>query len=94
MVHDGRANRARNTTGGLQVGQQPGAGIDFDHRAALFVQRTRDIFHHQVNPGDIQADNARRQCRHRGDARMNVVSYVKRHIAVTLDQYLLPTGWN
>ncbi|MDB5920217.1 MAG: cphA, partial [Massilia sp.] len=45
----------------LQMRQQAGAGVDFDDGATLLFQRTRDVFAHQVDAGDVEADHARGQ---------------------------------
>ncbi len=36
---------------------QSGAGVDFDHDAALALQRPADVQGHDVDTGNVEADN-------------------------------------
>ena len=88
MINDGFANRSRLTARRLQVGQQAGAGIDFNHRAALPRQRERDVLQHHINAGNVQANHARGQCCRLRHAGVHEVRHIQGHVAVALDQHM------
>ena len=92
VVDDGPAHGAGRAVGRLQVHQQAGAGVDFDDGAALLVQRPRDVLGHQVHAGDVQADDAGGQRHGRGDAGVDLVGHVERHVAAALHQHALAVG--
>ena len=94
MLNDGLANRLARTVGGPDMGQQAGAGVNFNHRAALATQRLGDVFQHHVHARNVQAHYAGGQCSGSGHAGVHGFGHVKSHIAVALDQYLLPCGGN
>jgi hypothetical protein len=89
VLDDGLADFARLAGGRLDVGQQARAGIDFDDGAALLFERARDVFAHQVDAGDVQADHARGQRRHVRHVRVDLVGDVVGDVAVRLDQHFL-----
>ena len=92
VVDDGPAHGAGRAVGRLQVHQQAGAGVDFDDGAALLVQRPRDVLGHQVHAGDVQADDSGGQRHGRGDAGVDLVGHVERHVAAALHQHALAVG--
>ena len=50
---NGFPNRPRLSGTRLQVHQQSGTSIDFDDHASLFFQRASDVFHDEIQSGDI-----------------------------------------
>ena len=75
---------------GLEVHQQSRAGVDFHDRATLLLQGTGDIFGHQIDPGDVQADDTRCRGRHVSHVRVNLVGAIKRDVAIALDLHFAP----
>ena len=91
VVANRAAHRSRRPLGGLEVHQQPGAGVDLDNGAALRVQRARDVLRHHIHAGDVQAHHARGERHDVVDLGVDFVGAVNGHIAVALDQHL-PSG--
>lgn len=58
VVDDGLADRARLANARFDVHQQAGAGVDFNDGTALLGQGFGNVETDQINPGDVQADNA------------------------------------
>ena len=88
-VHDRTANRARLSLGGFEMHKQARSGIDLHDGGILFVQRAGNIFGDHIHPGNVQADDARRQFRHRDHLGMNRIGHVYRHVAIAHNQYRL-----
>ena len=70
--------------------QEAGACIDFDHRAALFLQGLGDVLCDQVDAGNVQADHACGQGRGVSHFRMNVIGAINRQIAIAYHHHLAP----
>lgn len=94
MVDDRAADRPWRPLRRFQMHQQAGAGVDLDDAAALFLQRPADVARNDVDAGDIEADDPRRQRHRTGDFGMDFVGAIDRDIAVALDQYPLPGGYH
>ena len=54
----------------------------------------RDILGHQVDAGDVEADDAGSQRGQRGGFRMNLIGYVEGMVGVALDQHVAAGGGN
>ena len=87
MVANCPAHGTRGAFGGFQVHQQAWPGIDFNHRAALFVQRARDVFGHHVDAGNVQPHHAGGQRRDVVHFGMHPVGAVDGNVANALDQH-------
>jgi len=59
-----------------QMHQQARPGIDFDDGTTLLVKRTGNVFTNEVDAGNIEANNARRQGGNGRDAWMYQVGRV------------------
>ena len=85
--------------GRRQMHPQSGAGIDFDHRAALLAQRPADVFGDDVEARNIQADHANRIDGAAGDFRMNRFGNIGRRaasaqVAIAANEHLYTSGRN
>ena len=87
VVGNRLAHRSGLTCGRFEVHQQARAGIDFDHRAALWPQRLGNVLRHQVDPGDVQAHDTRSQHGQCGHIGVHLVGHVHRHVAGAHDQH-------
>ena len=94
VFDDGPADSARLAGGRAQVHEQAWAGVDFDDGATLFFQRTGDVFAHEVDAGDVEADHAGGERHGGGNIRVDFVSAVKGHVAVALDQDRFAGRWH
>ena len=90
MFDDGLADRAWLADPRLEVHQQAGTGIDLDDGAPLLCERLRDVFANEVDAGDVETDDARRQCGDFGGFGMDVIGDVEFMIGVALDQDVAP----
>ena len=66
---------------------RPGPGVDLDDRAALLLERARDVLGDQVDAGDVESDHAGGECDACRDARVDRVGDVEGDVAVALDQH-------
>ena len=67
--------------------EQTRPSIDFDHCASCFMQRSTDVFRHDIDAGDVEANHTRCQCgrcRHIG---MHFVSDIEIEVAIALHYY-------
>ena len=87
VIDNGPAHRTRLTTRGLKVHQQTRTGVDLDDCSMLLEQGAGNIFHHQIDAGDIKADDARSQSSQGSIVRVNIVGDVEGVAVRTLDQY-------
>ena len=87
VVGNRLAHRAGLACGGFEVHQQAWAGIDLDHRTALWPQRLGNVLGHQVDTGDVQAHHAGGQHRLRGHIGVHLVGHVHRHVAGAHDEH-------
>ena len=64
--------------------QQAGAGVHLDNGAALRGQGFGDVFHHQVDAGDVQAHHAGGQRHLFGDVGVHLAGDIDGHVAGAL----------
>ena len=84
VLGNGLAHRLGAAHGRLQVHQQAGAGVDLDDGAALGAKRLGDVFHHQVDAGDVQPHHAGGQRHLLGDVGVHLAGDVDGHVAGAL----------
>ena len=80
-VDDRFADGPRRARRRRQVHPQAGAGIDFDHHAALALPAAGNVANHHVDAADIEADGLGRIDGAGGDFRMNEIGDVGRRSA-------------
>ena len=89
VLGDCLTDRARLAFAGLEVHQQAGAGVDLDDGAAGLVQRAANVGRDQIDAGDVQPDDARRQGGIGGDVGVHLVGDVVRQVAGAFDHHRL-----
>ena len=92
MIDNCFADRTRFAFRGFEVHQQAWAGIDFNNCSALLLEWLRNIFCHQVDAGNIQANHPCCQRRDGGNTRVNLIGDIDGDIAIAQQQNFLAAG--
>ena len=92
MIDDGFADGLGKPVRRFKVHQEAGARIDLNDGSPLFSQRAANVLGDEIDPCDIESDNAGRKAHLFGDLRVYLIGNIKCDIAISLNEDFLTDG--